>query len=78
MISEHPPIHFSPRGKCLSNAYENLQHIANNRALPSKTKDIWEETPWMQGFNAEFLNLGDVEARCPRKPAFSDGGDQEN
>jgi hypothetical protein len=40
-ISENQPIHFSSRGKCLPRAYENLQHLANNRAVRSKSKDGW-------------------------------------
>jgi hypothetical protein len=53
-INENQRIHFSSRGKCLSKAHENLQYLASNWVLRSKSKDIWKETLWMQGLAHNF------------------------
>jgi hypothetical protein len=40
VINENQPNYFSSRGKCLSKVYENLQYLANNWALRSKSKYV--------------------------------------
>jgi hypothetical protein len=50
--SENQPIQFPGRRNCFSKAYKNLQHLSNNRTVHSKSKDLWEQTPRVQGFHA--------------------------
>jgi hypothetical protein len=69
-ISENEPIHRPNRANCSPKAYGNLQQVSNNWTVRKKSKDAWEETPWIQRSNAEFRHTGDANVRCSEKCAF--------
>jgi hypothetical protein len=53
-ISDYSLIHFSNRGRCLPTAYENLQHLVNNRPCVATAKICGSNRPGCKNLARNF------------------------